>query len=115
MNSHLLANGAQQLLTIQPQLLALQQQQQQAHQTSADEHPFYHHQSHRKPLQSGHMDPPDSPTLRKDQIGISGGFKMRYRDMNKRTGRRSNGHGEIAHHSRGQLSPNIPVQGLQQR
>jgi hypothetical protein len=38
LNSHLLANGAQQLLSLQPQLMAFQQQQQQQHPES---HPFY--------------------------------------------------------------------------
>ena len=96
LNSHLLANGAQQLLSIQPQLLALQQQQQQSQQQqmSPDSHPFY------RKLHHGHMEPPEmnSPPLhsRKDQL-----FKMRNREMSKRLARMSrsnvNGHGHGDH------------------
>ncbi|CRL04915.1 CLUMA_CG018178, isoform A [Clunio marinus] len=100
LNSHLLANGAQQLLSIQPQLLALQQQQQlhQQQQQSPESHPFY------RKLHHGHMEPPEmsSPPLhtRKDQMSINT-FKMRNREMNKRLARMSrplNGHGEMNQH-----------------
>lgn len=93
LNSHLLANGAQQLLSIQPQLLALQQQQQ-----SPESHPFY------RKLHHGHMEPPEmnSPPLhsRKDQMSINT-FKMRNREMSKRLARMSrplNGHGDMSQH-----------------
>lgn len=97
LNSHLLANGAQQLLSIQPQLLALQQQQQQQQQ-SPESHHFY------RKLQHGHMEPPEmnSPPLhsRKDQMSINT-FKMRNREMSKRLARMSrplNGHGDMNQH-----------------
>lgn len=100
LNSHLLANGAQQLLSIQPQLLALQQHQHQNQQPSPESHPFY------RKLHHGHMEPPEmnSPPLqsRKDQMSMNT-FKMRSREMSKRLARMSrplNGHGEMSqlHH-----------------
>lgn len=106
LNSHLLANGAQQLLSIQPQLLALQQQQQhQQQQQSPESHPFY------RKLHHGHMEPPEmnSPPLhsRKEQMSINT-FKMRNREMSKRLARMSrplNGHGEMSqqHHHHHQM------------
>jgi hypothetical protein len=93
----LLANGAQQLLSIQPQLLALQQQQQ-----PSPDHSFY-----RKLHQGHNMEPPEmssrSPPLhsRKDQMSINT-FKMRNREMSKRLARMSsrplNGHDQHHHH-----------------
>lgn len=96
LNSHLLTSGAQQLLSIQPQLLALQHQQQQQQQ-SPESHPFY------RKLHHGHMEPPEmnSPPLhsRKEQMSINT-FKMRNREISKRLARMSrplNGHGDVNH------------------
>lgn len=69
LNSHLLASGAQQLLSIQPQLMAFQQQQ---HAES-----FYRHKSQ-------HLDQSE----RKEHMNQ---FKMRNREMSKRLSRMSRG------------------------
>ncbi len=69
LNSHLLASGAQQLLSVQPQLMAYQQQQQQAE--------FYRHKSQ-------YLDHSE----RKEHMNQ---FKMRSREMSKRLSRLSRG------------------------
>lgn len=109
LNSHLLANGAQQLLTIQPQLLALQQQQQQLQQEPSQ---LRHHLQHDSQSQSqpdtqpyyrkaqsssSQIESQDSPPLpsRKDTVPLHN-FKIRNRESKNRIPRlpRSlNGHG----------------------
>lgn len=92
LNSHLLATGAQQLLTIQPQLLALQQnhQQMQQQQQQQDCNSFL------RKMQQNQMENYESHT-RKDQINMQ--MKMRNREMNKRLcrmgGRPMNGNNDM--------------------
>ena len=121
LNSHLLANGAQQLLTIQPQLLALQQQQQLQQEPSQLRHHLQHDaQSQSQPdaqpfyrkaqSSSSQIESQDSPPLpsRKDTVPLHN-FKMRNRESKNRIPRLSrslNGHGgEMMMHHHMQHQP----------
>lgn len=90
----MLASGAQQLLSIQPQLMAFQHHQQQQHQQQLPEnHLFYRHKSQQ-------MDSSE-PSIHSRKDHHMNQFKMRNREMSKRLSRLSrgiNGHGDMIGH-----------------
>jgi hypothetical protein len=96
LNSHLLATGAQQLLTIQPQLLALQQNHQQMQQQQLPQQQdcnSFMRKIHQNHLENFEM---NSSSSRKDQLSMH--LKMRNREMSKRLcrmGRPMNGNNDL--------------------